>query len=71
MEHETLLKGDDVARVLQVSRSFAYALMRRGDLRTVRLGHSVRVRPADLEAFIEASVTSNARTPWAATGNAR
>jgi excisionase family DNA binding protein len=65
-----LLKGDDVAQILQVSRSFAYQLMRRGDLPTVRLGHAVRVRPADLDAFIAASITGNS-TSWATTGGAR
>ncbi len=66
-----LLRGDDVAQILQVSRSFAYTLMRRGDLATVRLGHSVRVRPADLEAFIGAHATSNASSVWARKGSVR
>ena len=49
---EVLLKADDVARVLNISRSFAFQLMQRGDIRTVKIGRSVRVRPADLENFI-------------------
>ena len=47
-----LLKAEEVATILNVSRSFAYQLMKSGQLRTVRLGHSVRVHPADLEKYI-------------------
>ena len=53
---EKLLKGNDVARLLNISRSFAYNLMQSGQLRTVRLGHSVRVRPKDLIEYIEKNV---------------
>ena len=52
-----LLKGYDVAIRLNVSKAFAYRLMATGDIPTVRLGRSVRVRPEDLDKFIEASVT--------------
>ena len=49
---EKLLKADDVARVLNVSRTQAYRLMR-GELPVVRFGGAtVRVRLADLERFI-------------------
>jgi excisionase family DNA binding protein len=48
-----LLKADEVAELLSVSRSFAYALMQSGQLPTVHLGRSVRVRPEDLEEFIQ------------------
>lgn len=54
---DILLTGNDVARILNVSRSFAYILMRRGEIPTVRIGRSVRVRPGDLERFIEANIT--------------
>lgn len=47
-----LLKAQDVAELLSVSRSFAYALMQSGKLPTVHLGRSVRVRAEDLEEFI-------------------
>ena len=52
----TLLKGSDIAKLLNVSRSFAYHLMQSGELPTVRLGHSVRVRPKDLVEYIEKNV---------------
>ena len=56
MDSNILLTGEDVAERLQVSKSFAYDLMRRGDIPTVRLGRAVRVRPQDLEEFIESNV---------------
>ena len=49
---ENLLKSSEVAEILHVSRSFAYLLMRRGDIPTVRIGDAVRVRPEDLERYI-------------------
>ena len=48
-----LLKAEEVAELLSVSRSFAYALMQSGQLPTVQIGRSVRVRPEDLEEFIQ------------------
>lgn len=50
---ETLLTGTEVATILKVSRSFAYLLMKSGQIPTVRMGRSCRVRPQDLEAYIE------------------
>ena len=53
-----LLTAPEVAMTLSVSRSFAYALIQTGQIPSVRLGRSVRVRPQDLEKFIESN-TSN------------
>lgn len=50
-----LLKAKEVADVLQVSRSLAYQMMRRGEIPTVRVGSAVRVRRSDLEEFIKRS----------------
>jgi excisionase family DNA binding protein len=47
-----LLKGNDVARMLNISRAFAYQLMRQGEIPTVRIGNAVRVRKEDLLAYI-------------------
>jgi excisionase family DNA binding protein len=58
-----LLTADDVAERLRISRSFAYALMSRGEIPPVRLGRAVRVRPQDLEEFIESSVCSSNGKP--------
>lgn len=56
-----LLKSDDVAEMLQISRSMAYALMKRGDIPTVRIGASVRVRPEDLDQYIKDNVTQKSQ----------
>lgn len=50
---ERLLKGDEVARILNISRSQAYKLMQQGEIPTVRIGRSVRVRYESLWKFIE------------------
>jgi len=55
-----LLRAVDVANVLNVSRSFAYLLMKRGEIPTVRLGRAVRVRQSDLEQYIKMKTTNGA-----------
>jgi excisionase family DNA binding protein len=50
---ERLLRIEDIADRLAVSRSMAWKLIATGELRAVRIGRAVRVRPADLEAYIE------------------
>ena len=55
---EELLNGKDVARILNVSLAFAYRLMAQGQIPSVRLGRSVRVRKVDLQAFIENNLSS-------------
>jgi excisionase family DNA binding protein len=47
-----LLRGNEVAQILNISRAYAYLLMKRGQIPAVRIGRSVRVRPEDLEKFI-------------------
>lgn len=48
-----LLTADDVAAVLGVPRTFVYALARRGELPTVRIGERyVRFRGPALEQWI-------------------
>jgi len=54
-----LLKGKEVASMLGVSTSFAYLLMKRGDIPTVRIGSAVRVRPEDLERYINEKAAQN------------
>jgi excisionase family DNA binding protein len=50
---ERLLKPNEVADFLNISRSFAYQLLQSGEIPVVRLGKACRVRPQDLEAFVE------------------
>ena len=49
---ERLLKPAEVADILQVSRAMAYKLLNQGEIPSVRIGKSVRVRRADLERYI-------------------
>lgn len=53
-----LLKATDVAEILNISRAFAYQLMRKGGIRTVKIMGARRVRPEDLQLFIEANTSS-------------
>jgi excisionase family DNA binding protein len=48
-----LLRIPEVADRLAVSRSFAWKLVAIGELRSVRLGRAIRVRPEDLEAYLD------------------
>ena len=49
---QQLLKGSDVAQILNISRSQAYRLMQQGVIPTVRIGRSVRVRRENLAEYI-------------------
>lgn len=50
----TLLTGEEVAQILNVSRSQAFSLMQRGDIPTIHIGKkNIRVRSEDLEQYIE------------------
>jgi excisionase family DNA binding protein len=51
-----LLRGSEVAQILNISKALAYRLMADGEIPTVRLGRAVRVRPEDLSQFLEDSV---------------
>ena len=53
LETLRLLKAEDVARIIQISTSQVYTLIQEGALQGVRFGRSVRVRPQDVEKFIE------------------
>jgi excisionase family DNA binding protein len=53
LQSTRLLKADEVAALLTISRSFAYQLMQSGQIPTVRLGRSCRVRPQDLAEYLE------------------
>ena len=58
---ENLLKGGQVAEILHVSLSFAYLLMKRGDIPTVRIGKLIRVRQADLDRYIQERSIKNSK----------
>ena len=49
----SLLTANDVANMLKIGRSTVYLLLQRGDLPRVHIGKTVRIRPVDLENFID------------------
>ena len=51
-----LLKPMEVASLLSISRSFAYQLLQTGTIPVVRIGKACRVRPQDLETYIEQNI---------------
>lgn len=50
---QVLLTVEQAAKRLALGRTTLYALIRQGDLRSVHVGRSVRIRAADLAAFAE------------------
>jgi excisionase family DNA binding protein len=47
-----LLKAVDIARILNISKALAYRLIQQGEIPAVRINHAVRVKPSDLEEFV-------------------
>lgn len=56
---QQLVTVEAAAESLAVSRTTAYALVRSGRLRSVKIGKSRRVAVADIDAFVE-SLTERA-----------
>jgi excisionase family DNA binding protein len=52
MVTERLLKAEEVAKILGISRSKAYMMMRRKDIPTISIGKNVRVSEEDLNNYI-------------------
>ena len=51
--NEKLLTPEQVAERLQVTERTVYGWLRRGKLPALKLGRLWRIRPEDLEAFLE------------------
>ena len=47
-----LLKAHEVAERLNISRSLAYRLMQKGQIRAIRINSLIRVSESDLKEFI-------------------
>ena len=47
-----LLRPSQAADVLGIGRSMAYELIKAGELPAVRIGNSLRIARADLEAYV-------------------
>ena len=48
-----LLKATEVANLLNISRAFVYQLMSQEKLSFIKIGNAIRVRPIDLQNYIE------------------
>ena len=55
----SFLKPIQLAGYLQISRTFANHLLQTGEILTVCIGHTHRVRPQDLLAYIERNIRSD------------
>jgi excisionase family DNA binding protein len=51
MTEPILLRAQEVARLLSISKSSAYDLLASGQIPAVRIGRAVRARRDDVEAF--------------------
>ena len=51
----TLLNAKQVAEILNISKSKTYRFMQLGEIPTVRIGKSRRVKPEDLIKYIESN----------------
>ena len=62
---ELLLKPDEVAEILKISKAQTYAFLKRGEIPVIRLGTLVRVRPRDLEKYFDdkAGQTNSVEAP--------
>jgi excisionase family DNA binding protein len=56
---QKLLRASEVAEILDVSRAFAYQLMQKGILPTVKILGARRVRPEDLTRFIQENISKS------------
>ncbi len=56
LSNKKLLRATEVAEILDISRAMAYRLMQQGEIRTVRISGSRRVRVGDLEKYISDNV---------------
>lgn len=53
---DKILRADEVAEILSVSKGYVYLLISRGQLPCIRIGKTKRIRLADLEAFISRNI---------------
>ena len=58
-KNNILLKADEVANLLNISLSLAYRLMQSGEIQTAKIKRAVRVRPEDLEIYIQRCLVDN------------
>lgn len=56
---ERLLKPSEVASFLNISRSMSYRLLQSGKIPVIRINRIVRVRPNDLQWFLDQQRVAN------------
>lgn len=52
LQDERLLKAVEVSRILNISKAMTYRLIQQGDIPAIRINHAVRVKPSDLNDYI-------------------
>ena len=55
---DKLLTAHEVAEILNIGRSTMYQLIQRREIPSVQMGRTVRIRPKDLENFIDGRIVS-------------
>jgi excisionase family DNA binding protein len=55
-----LLRVEQAAKRLNLSRTKTYSLVARGELPSITIGYSRRIRPEDLERFVAERATASA-----------
>lgn len=60
---DAVLTVHEVARMLRVNPKTVYAMAKRGELRTFRVGRVLRCRKDEVERFIAASEVKNVDEP--------
>lgn len=53
-----LLTAQDAAAMLQVHEATVYRMMQQGEIPCVKFGRSRRIRPQDLDAFIQSNLVT-------------
>lgn len=53
-----LLSANDVAQLLNISRSLVYQLIQHGKIPVVQINSVYRIRPEDLELYIQNNLSS-------------
>ena len=53
-----LLTGKEAAQTVKLCEKSLYLAVRRGELRAVKLGRSIRYRLTDLQAWVDSKVTA-------------
>ncbi len=59
LTEERLLKPSEVAAFLNISRAMSYRLLQSGKIPVIRINRMVRVRPNDLQRFLEQQRVAN------------